>query len=373
MPIFIKENQELNKNSYKIPKNLQQHLQKTLAKYSQYKQENGFKRLNSLINPNYNNRSENKNQKEKEISYSDLKRIDYDFRHMSKNPNDLQRTLNGGEKFANFVRDTLNKERNRVEPRLKEKKVQTRQKNSVKPIVKPTKPTSVKENKQLLENYNGEHKYYDYLDEYSVYEIFEMFTERKNPWLPLINPSMYAKALQEFTKYGKLIHFPTDKIYQWFGIVMKNTAILRHTTEICGHSAWFPTDDFVDYFFEGDYDKWDEYKESVGEENDYYAAWGFLDEKGFDDWNKLPDGSDALSDFGIEPLERLISQYNDNMTPEQVLVLLNKCIDVVHCRGDLSSMFVQGGAKVLNQISEEIKRKNIYLTEKQLNILKKYL
>lgn len=370
MPIFIKENQELNKNTYKIPKNIQRHLQDTLAKYGQYKQSDGYKRLNSLTNPNYNKRNDETNNNEREISYTDLKRIDHDFKHMNKNPNNLQHILNGGNEMASFVRNTLNKERNRVSPILKQKKVQTRQKNSIKPIVKPT---DVVKPKNIHESANEWHKFWDYLSEYNVMQILDMFEGNKNPWLPLINPQMYKKALQEFTKYGKLIHFPTDKIYQWMGIIMKNTAILHNTTELCGHSQWFPTDDFVDYYFDGDYDKWNEYKQSQGEDNDYYVAWDFLEEKGFDDWNKLPDGSDALSDFGLEPLEQLIAQYNDNMTPEQVLVLINKCIDVVHCRGDLSSMFVQGGAKVLNQISEEIKRKNIYLTEKQLNNLKKYL
>jgi hypothetical protein len=37
-------------------------------------------------------------------------------------------------------------------------------------------------------------------------------------------------------------------------------------------------------------------------------------------------------------------------------------------------MFVKGGSKVLSQISENIKKKkNIFITEKQLKNLKKYL
>ena len=93
-----------------------------------------------------------------------------------------------------------------------------------------------------------------------------------------------------------------------------------------------------------------------------------------DEWNKLPDGSDALSDFGIEPLEELVAQYDENMNPEDVLVLINKCLDIAHFRGDLASMFIQGGSKVLSQISEEVKRKkHIFISENQLKNLKKYL
>jgi hypothetical protein len=62
------------------------------------------------------------------------------------------------------------------------------------------------------------------------------------------------------------------------------------------------------------------------------------------------------------------------MSPEEVLVLINKCLDIAHCRGDLASMFIQGGSSVLSQISEEEKKKkNIFITEKQLKNLKKYL
>jgi hypothetical protein len=376
MPIFIKENQELNKHSYRLPKNLKKHLENTLAKYGQYKQEDGYKRLNSLINPSYNKRNNKKMGNEREISYTDLKRIDHDIRHMDHSKKNVQYALNGGDEMARFARDTLNRERTRVAPILKQEKVKTRNKNAVKPIIKPMKPIKLDNGvARIHESANEMHKYWDYLsDEYSVMQILDMFESKKNPWLPLINPQMYKKALQEFTKYGQLIHFPKQYIYQWMGIIMKNTAILHQTTELCGHSQWFPINDFVDYYFEGDYDKWDEYKESQGEDDDYYVAWDFLEERGFDDWNKLPDGSDALSDFGMEPLEQLIAQYDENMSPEEVLVLINKCLDIAHCRGDLASMFIQGGSSVLSQISEEEKKKkNIFITEKQLKNLKKYL
>lgn len=375
MPIFIKENNELNKKSYKIPKNLQRHLQDTLAKYGQYKKSDGYKRLNSLVNPSYNKRNNKQNNGDREISYTDLKRIDFDMRHMSQNPNNLTRILNGGDEMANFVRNTLNHERNKVEPTLKKEKVKTRNKNTTKPTVAPTKTINLGNNKiRIHEDVSSSHIYYDYIHDYGVYYVFSLFEENKNPWNPLILPEMYEKALHEFMKFGKLIHFPNKYIYQWMGIIMKNTAILRAITEICGHTQWSPIDEFVDFYFEADYDLWEKYKQEIHTNSDYDAMSEFLYEKGFDEWSVLPDGSDAISDYGLEPLEKIISQYNENLEPEKVLVIINKCLDVVHCRGDLASIFIQGGSKVLSQISESTKKnKNIYITEKQLKILKKYL
>ena len=74
--------------------------------------------LNSLVNPEYNKRSNKADQFKdgKHITFTDMKRIDHDFRHMSKNPKDLNRILNGGDKMAHFVKDTLNKERTKVKP-----------------------------------------------------------------------------------------------------------------------------------------------------------------------------------------------------------------------------------------------------------------
>jgi hypothetical protein len=82
----------------------------------------------------------------------------------------------------------------------------------------------------------------------------------------------------------------------------------------------------------------------------------------------MPDGSDAFSDFGIEPLERILSEYDEDLPPEKVLVIVNKALDVYHQRGDMASIFVVGGSKALNQIAEEIKKsgKKVYITEEQL-------
>jgi hypothetical protein len=115
---------------------LEKHLKNTLSKYGQYKQSKGYKRLNSLVNPSYNKRSNKEdslNSNDKHISFADLKRIDFDLRHMSQDPNDIERIMNGGDEMARFVKDTLDKERTKVEPILKQEKVKTRNKNKMKP------------------------------------------------------------------------------------------------------------------------------------------------------------------------------------------------------------------------------------------------
>lgn len=155
MLIFINENDALKQNTYKLPKEITNHLKNTLANFGQYKTNKGYKRLNTLIDPNYNNRNDisPQNKDEKFITYGDLKRIDHDFRHMEKNPNNLERILNGGELMAHFTHDILNRERNKVKDVLKNKKIATRKQNAVKPIVKPTtpvKPEKIQENKKII-------------------------------------------------------------------------------------------------------------------------------------------------------------------------------------------------------------------------------
>ena len=79
----------------------------------------------------------------------------------------------------------------------------------------------------------------------------------------------------------------------------------------------------------------------------------------------MPDGSDAWSDFGLEPLMEIINEYNSDLSPEKVIVIVNKALDVYHQRGDMASIFVEGGTKALNKISES-KSKKIYIRENQL-------
>lgn len=145
MPLFLKENQALSKETYKLPDELAKELKQTLAQYEQYRETKGFKRLNSLVNPSYNKKSNRKDipNDGKHISFSDMKRIDFDLRHMDKNPNNLERILNGGDDMARFVRTTLERERTRVADANAKEKEKTREKNAVKPTAEPLKPIKI--------------------------------------------------------------------------------------------------------------------------------------------------------------------------------------------------------------------------------------
>lgn len=387
---FINEgNSELKNRTFPLAKGIKKHLNNTLKNYKGDKSVDGYKRLNNILSM------------ENGISYNEMKRIKNFFDNYGGSNKSTEFILNGGEPMKLWVTNTLNTATKAIHDFKQAKKdagisnafIKSHEKN--RQSKKTNKPTQVKIktnniNKQIKNNTSLKfenilhessdwHEYYDMLSEYNEYYVLCSFWENpqgKQNWGVLINPSMYQKALGEFTKFGKIEHFPTRYIYQWMGIIMRNTAILRANTSLAGHETYYPYEeisDFLENYF--DNDEWEInnnnicYVDEDGEQKEEYIT-DFFGDLGLYDWMKAPDGSDAWSDYGIKPIEELINEYNDNMSPEEVLVLINKILDVYHCRGDLSSLFIQGGTKSLYQTSNGLgESKTIYITEKQKNKL----
>lgn len=311
----------------------------------------------------------------------------------------------------------------------------------------------------------------DCFEEHDTYSTVNQFVkDMKNGrqvqnWRPLINPAMYQRALQVFTKQGNLDGFPEKYVYQWMGIVMRNTVQLNTNSEIAGHTNGMDYDafddsclneyiherlgftvmswgsdvtleitpqyliqqlqnerlspaekEYLDTFIQNQPQMNEDAVHQSGEnkgqmamfmsqpELDYYdnekalrtkvnnlqglidiynehntdqenrvtyeisndiisinengqlvlkmSILRLLGMTGIYDWMQMPDGSDAWSDYGLRPLFEVIQKYDDRFTsPEETLVIINKALDVSHPRGDMASIFIEGGSKTLTQIS----------------------
>jgi hypothetical protein len=150
-------------------------------------------------------------------------------------------------------------------------------------------------------------------------------------------------------QYGDDMRFPENVLDEWFRIILTNTVRLNSNTGLAGHSEEFPIDDFKDAY-EEEYVEWCQNK-GVEANYEYETIGDFLEEIGFYDWLKLPDGSYAWSDYGINPIVKILSEYRHDMSPGEKLILINRCLDVWHNRGDLASAFIEGGSKSLTQAS----------------------
>jgi hypothetical protein len=477
MAIIFEDSAKVTKKQIPIPQNAKNVFKAMKKIYEPYLDKNipGSKILKSLgSDKKYNKKGANAQTNGKEIKQDSVNVNDAKVRlhRMNKLPkNSIQYQLNGGELAANLYRKGIERARG-----TKEVEAVKPPKPTTNADLKPadTKPETIKtpsgkitytvtaENRMIREAFGEEHPYYNYLEEYNEAYVFNEFLSNPNgkqSWGVLINPDMYAKALREFTQYGKLVKFPTRYVYQWMGIIMKNTAILEANTNIAGHSQWFPIEDFEDFIIsyfgnnreinidynddkvkieifpkdvlklldkeftslneavdkygqtyfpwvsQGDADRMvaqqdlerqkNKFSQMYGDIDEYIAefnqnsrhyegeieadydtsklywvidALSFLGIIGFYDWMQMPDGSDAFSDFGLEPLERVLYEYDENLPPEKVLVIVNKALDVYHQRGDMASIFVTGGSRALSRIAEhKIKNpKKVYLTEKQI-------
>lgn len=65
------------------------------------------------------------------------------------------------------------------------------------------------------------------------------------------------------------------------------------------------------------------------------------------------DGTWLVSDYGLPYLKKIYSQIFRAETPEQQLFAVDRALNVVHQRGDLASLFVEGGSKTLTEIANQ--------------------
>ena len=475
MALIFEDSEKVTKKQIYIPQNAKK-IFKAMGKiYKPYIDKNldGSKIMKSLSSETqYNKKGDTSNKngqnKHDSVSVEDAKvRL---HRQEKLNPNSVEYQLYGGQLAHDILKKGIEGARGvKTVDAVKPPKPTVSKPNVSKDLkkdrskMKLSNPKIKLESRKINESSYEESTFYKYLEEYDEGYVLNKFAENphgKQDWGVLINPSMYEKALQEFTRYGHFQRFPTKYIYQWIGIIMRNTAILIANTNLAGHSNSFSYDTFLDFietyyndrnvFLDDNNDVWleisgkeillfmskNKVKFPINEENgihkngqydlfmnqdqvdaydkkkeeldaieterkknallkkriqtainninqnnrryriekkddNYYLVgeiFDVLDDIGLYEWMVMPDGSDAWSDYGLEPLMEIINEYNSDLSPEKVIVIVNKALDVYHQRGDMASIFVEGGTKALSKISEckGNKERKIYIRENQL-------
>lgn len=212
-------------------------------------------------------------------------------------------------------------------------------------------------------------------------EIFSMIKNNKKIKFNLIRKNQYHNALKEFMVYGRFIKFPENIIYEWKQLILENIVKLSVLTSIAGHSTNFPFEEFFDEFdysysiktnqynlfsgeldnqkIDGEFTKWkkQKFKETGNEDYlnqyDFHSVHEFLDEV-YNIDSVLPffsNGQYLISDFGLEPLVKLAIIIINQKNPNEIIVTINRILDVVHQRSDLAEIFIEGGSKSLSYIS----------------------
>jgi len=78
----------------------------------------------------------------------------------------------------------------------------------------------------------------------------------------------------------------------------------------------------------------------IGDRNDDFY-WHFLE---------TPHGT-PISDFGLPRLWKIAEGLPGARTPEEKLLIVDQMLNVIHQRGDMAALFVEGGRKSLSQLS----------------------
>jgi hypothetical protein len=177
----------------------------------------------------------------------------------------------------------------------------------------------------------------------NIYDIFRQIKDKEKITFSLIDPYQYKRAMEEYMKYGQFIRFPENKILDWKELVLNNIAMLEALTRIHGHRGVFPFDEFYDVF--------DDIERP--EKKDFHGVYDILyNEYDIDEYvPQFSNGQPVLSDFGIKPLYKLAKELIRQTKPEDIIITINKIMNVVHQRSDLSELFIRGGEESHSMIS----------------------
>jgi len=196
-------------------------------------------------------------------------------------------------------------------------------------------------------------------------KIFWAIKNREKIKFDVIPKDQYLKALREFMEYNSLMRFPFKYINQWKELVIENIIKLDTINAINGHSEHFPFHEFYDVFDynrkagverDGEFSRWIKKQQKEGKDysrNEWLAAFDFLI-KVYDLEKSLPkfsNGQFMVSDAGLKPLGVLAGQLMEQTDPNEILLTLDRVMNVAHPRSDLAELFIEGGSHALEYIS----------------------
>jgi len=223
-------------------------------------------------------------------------------------------------------------------------------------------------NNFVNEDINDVHDVFEIINDMERKVLYDIVTG-KTTILRKIKPSQYQKALDEMMKFNYIDKFPVKYIFRWKKLVIENMGILMAVNGIYGHGN-MDMETFHDIFntLEGSYDseggefdKWliDKGEEPKDNRYNWTEMFEFLEEeyKLDDIIPKYTNGFPLISDYGLETIGKRkgISDLVFEMTPQQdpvdILISINKILDVSHQRSDLAELFIEGGSKSLDVIS----------------------
>lgn len=185
----------------------------------------------------------------------------------------------------------------------------------------------------------------DIFDEYpeiSPTSIFERYqNDEKNGVkrivYDVIPAEQYRNLLKRYVEMGEFARIPKDVVVSWYNKIKRNTVILYYISYMY-HRKWgfpfeiipFETDDVEEA------QKW------IMTKTNFYR------------WAVFSNGAPGYADRPFEQLFPILREYREDMTPEQVLILVNRLIQVSHPAGrfrDFSECFIEGGRKTCDSIT----------------------
>lgn len=179
--------------------------------------------------------------------------------------------------------------------------------------------------------FEGEDAYHEYNDK--LHEAFaEVIGDYRNAGsgerveFPVVSKDMLAKVWNQFIDDGHVTDIATLNYIQ--KRILLCTARLDALNALAGHDTYDPNEEY-------------DLGLTAKEQDEMFNHWA-TDSKG--QW--------TISDYGLPKIQNLLFPLLQEPSPEKKVVLIDKILNIIHQRGDLAEMFVQGGSDTVQALAD---------------------
>ena len=187
--------------------------------------------------------------------------------------------------------------------------------------------------------------FWGYYQKYSPEWLLLQFKDRKTftkQW-DFIPFEQYHNLLKRYMEDPIRARIPDNLVSDWIIIIYKNLAQIVSINQLFGRGIEFPYE-IVEKFYNIEPDE-DCEKRLIN-------CMNTLSFSGFYGWTTLPTNWPAWNDRGFIKVYTILKQYREDMDPGDKLILIDRCLNVIHGRDNMAKYFIEGGKESLNKIRD---------------------